>query len=547
MPTVRLEHFERAAADIGAHGDNDTIPFDIENRFVQKCQTKLAALAFEYCQALEAMGPDEARKAVDGLSIFSERLLAPVGPAGFRVTTKIHPFWNLYFNGLGVAIAEQLEPGRSDRVHSYRFRISGERLFDKDASWKQFREATLVDCAGHDDAVVVQTDISSFYEHLYHHRIQNFVEDLFPKPSTVPNQIDRLLSKFASGRSFGLPVGGQCSRILAEVVMAAIDKTLSSEKLVWRRYVDDFFLVTDGQASAYQALSTLSHALADYGLTLNKSKTSMLSAKHYREYVEAQLGKTNDDSSRLREIDLHFDPYSDHAHSDYRELRETVESIDIRRLLNQESAKGQPDAFLLAQIGRSLRLHSPAVALQLCETLLSERNLHAFRASWSKIMRGMAAIRGDKDFAQIFRGLDDLLDKVPAHSRHLLLPEANCLHYLRAIRYMSTEARAVFVRTTYNSTHSASVRRACIYCWRNWKDRPSFIQLRNRFNAMGDEEKRMLWFAAGAFTDDGEHFRSQVALSLPSSCRLGIEDAATSDTFEAIYRHWTNSDVVVEA
>ena len=34
MPEVTLAHFERAAADIGAHGDNDTIPFDIDTRFL---------------------------------------------------------------------------------------------------------------------------------------------------------------------------------------------------------------------------------------------------------------------------------------------------------------------------------------------------------------------------------------------------------------------------------------------------------------------------------------------------------------------------------
>ena len=29
MSDVTLQHFERAAADIGAHGDNDTLPFDV--------------------------------------------------------------------------------------------------------------------------------------------------------------------------------------------------------------------------------------------------------------------------------------------------------------------------------------------------------------------------------------------------------------------------------------------------------------------------------------------------------------------------------------
>jgi len=28
MPDVTLEHFKRAAVDIGSHGDNETLPFD---------------------------------------------------------------------------------------------------------------------------------------------------------------------------------------------------------------------------------------------------------------------------------------------------------------------------------------------------------------------------------------------------------------------------------------------------------------------------------------------------------------------------------------
>ena len=54
------------------------------------------------------------------------------------MTTKIHPFWNLYFNGLGMAIAERLEPNRSERAHSYRSRPTGEDIFDPCASCGAF-------------------------------------------------------------------------------------------------------------------------------------------------------------------------------------------------------------------------------------------------------------------------------------------------------------------------------------------------------------------------------------------------------------------------
>jgi len=278
--------------------------------------------------------------------------------------------------------------------------------------------------------------------------------------------------------------------------------------------VDDFVLVTSSQADAYRALSVLSHALADYGLTLNRTKTTLLTAKHYIDYIRAQLGGAGDQVNKLREIDLHFDPYSDTADSDYEELKKTVDSLEVSALLELELRKGQPDTFLVAQIGRTLKLHSPKVALQLCGTLLAEVNLHAFRASWSTIMRGVAAVLANSDFLEIFEGLDRLLDAIPGHSSHLLLTEASNLHYLRTLRFRRTQARAEYLFGLYSSTSSETVKRACIDCWRQWKDRTAFIRLRNKWESTPAEEQRMLWLAAAEFGDDGESFRAQVRHSL---------------------------------
>ena len=272
---------------------------------------------------------------------------------------------------------------------------------------------------------------------------------------------------------------------------------LATRGIVWHRYVDDFTLIADSQEAAYRALAILSHALADYGLSLNRTKTTILKAKHYVDYVNTQLGTSNDESSVLRELDLHFDPYSDSAEEDYIELEETVRSLDMRALLDLETQKAQPDTFLLVQIGRTLRFHSASVATQLCATLLNHNNLHAFRACWSTIMRGVAAVRAKPDNEIIFESLDDMLDDVPLHSRNLLLPEANCLHYLKTIRFRKTTARAQYVSGVYSDTASETVRRACIECWRHWGDRPNFIRLRNQWQNLGAQEQRMLWLAAG--------------------------------------------------
>ena len=543
MLGITVDHFKRAAADIGSHGDNDTLPFDIDTRFINENQDALAILAYTFLCELANGSPKEAAEAINALPVFTERLLVPTGAAGFRITTKIHPFWNLYINGIGVAIAEKHEAQRSATAHSYRYVVEGDGLFDRSRSWRAYRQCTISpEYLQANDAVVIQTDISSFYEHIYHHRLENCIEDLFPPESTVATQIARFLSKFASGRSFGLPVGGQCARILAEVLMSAIDNMLTDEGIIWHRYVDDFTIMARSQEDAYRALAVLSHALADYGLSLNRTKTTILRAKHYLDYVHTQLGTARDEVSILREIDLHFDPYSDSANADYGELKDTVRSLDVPALLELETTKGQPDPFLVAQIGRTLRFQSPSIALQLCATLLHPKNLNAFRGSWSRIMRGMAAVRGDKENESIFDRLDKMLDVIPNHSKSLLIPEVNCLHYLKTIRFRRTNTRARYVLSVYKGTASETVRRACIECWRSWRDRHNFNRLRNQWQNLGVQEQRMLWLAAGDFGDEGKKARDQLRRSLPQAWQLGIERQG-KPTFGGLYAGWAENAV----
>ncbi|MCY4487670.1 MAG: RNA-directed DNA polymerase [Deltaproteobacteria bacterium] len=541
MAEITVDHFKRAVADIGVHGDNDTLPFDIDNRFINECQDELATLAHTYFVKLENGSRKAATRAINALQIFSERLLVPTGPSGFRITTKIHPFWNIYINGLGVAIAAKHEAQRSLNAHSYRYVVDGEGLFDRNRSWRAYRQCTISSKHWYgDDAVVIQTDISSFYEHIYHHRLESCINDLFPPDSTVATQIARFLSKFASGRSFGLPVGGQCARILAEVLMSAVDNILTDEGIIWHRYVDDFTIMAQSQEDAYRALAVLSHALADYGLSLNRTKTIILKAKHYLDYVNTQLAPGTDEAGALRQMDLHFDPYSDTAHADYDELKDTVRKLDVPALLELETTKGQPDSLLVAQIGRSLRFQTPEVALQLCATLLDRKNLNAFRGSWSRIMRGVAAIRGEPEYKTIFADLDVLLDEILKHSRSLLVPEVNCLHYLRTIRFGRTTTRAKYVVSVYNDTSSETVRRGCIECWWSWRDRPNFIRRRNQWQTLGAQEQRMLWLAAGDFGEEGKKTQDQLRTSLSQAWQLGIE-RRRQQTFGELYTEWAES------
>ena len=526
MLKPELHHFARAAREISKHGDNDTLPFDMDVRFCGDEAEALATIAYGFYKELrDSEAAKDNHERIAALHVHSERLLAPSGPAGFRVVTKIHLFWNIYLNGLAIAIAAALEPQRSSCAHSYRFLPEGgKQLFDETKSWRAFKEATVAQASiVGDEAVIVQTDISSFYEHVSHHYIENLINTLGGDAGPVSKQINALLSKLFAGRSFGLPVGGQGARVLAELFLNQVDAALTSRGVRWNRYVDDYVLIATNTADAYRSLGILAQGLMDYGLSLNKSKTAFLSSKHYRDYVASQLGGDDIEAAKLRNIDLKFDPYSDSADEDYESLVETVETLEVRQLLNRELEKALPDSFLVTQIGRTIRLHEPSVAIEIASTLLKQQNLHAFRSSFSTIMRGIANLRADGRFSVIHSRLDSLLDDVPVRSEHLLKADTSLLHYLRCLRFQSTPARVQFVRQLFDATQLDTVRRACIDCWRGWGDGAAFNYLRNRWQQMSPECQRLYWLASLEFGEEGDKARLQAKRAASQSWALGVE------------------------
>ena len=542
MSFVQRDHCIRAIKDISNYGDNDVLPFDIDNRFFRDKIDDLQDLLFSFASRMHKKQAKDAAEELKRFTIFSERLLAPAGYSGFRITTKIHPFWNAYLNAVAIALAAVHEPNRSSRTYSYRYQSDGDTLFDRTSSWRAFREATIAESdASSAKSVVVQTDISSFYEHVYHHRLENFVSDLLPSGSNIPMQIDRILSQLAVGRSFGLPVGGQGARILAEILLASVDRTLDAKSICWFRFVDDFVLVATDKRDAYRVLGVLANALADLGLSLNRSKTSILTTKHYSDYVNLQLHGAHGDDQVLREIDLHFDPYSDSPAETYTELKQAVQQIDISRIIRQEESKAQADPFVVAQIGRTLRFMEPDQALETSITLLSERNLHTFRASWATIMRGIVGVRGDETFCEIHNRLDGHIDKVTEHSEHLLSIDTNALHFLRLLRFSKNQNRTRFLVQLYESTDKVTVQRACMEVWRMWKDRERFLAIRGRWQSLHAEKQRTFWLASMDFGDDGAHFRRQVEGTLRHQWALGFETMG-KPSFLGIFCDWVQSE-----
>ena len=81
---------------------------------------------------------------------------------------------------------------------------------------------------GGDHDVILSTDISDFYPRIYHHRLENALNDATQNTEVV-RRILFILAKLTPGEvSFGLPVGGHAARVLAEAVLNRTDRLLQT-------------------------------------------------------------------------------------------------------------------------------------------------------------------------------------------------------------------------------------------------------------------------------------------------------------------------------
>jgi hypothetical protein len=310
--------------NIAQHGDTDIFPFPFENLAFTDRLTDARGI-------LEAIHKDFP----DWLSVYPPqtiRTLTQVGYTGFRWATLIDPFWNGYYLALVISIAEQIEgqriPESSGAVFSYRFawQDTDAKLLN-DSTWINFRNRCLE--LSNSFPMVVQTDISDFYPRIYHHRIQNALNRL-PSPGDIPNRIMDLLGAFSKNVSYGLPIGGPASRILAELALNDVDTLLLRRGVKFCRYADDFAIFCADRADAYRTLVFLSEKLANEGLILQKKKTRILSAEEFRQTAQildpADLSnKLASDEQKLLDISIRFDPYSPTAVEDYEELKDAVD------------------------------------------------------------------------------------------------------------------------------------------------------------------------------------------------------------------------------
>lgn len=201
--------------------------------------------------------------------------------ADFRNCAVIDIVDELIYLTLTLAIARTIETRRIQKsreiVFSYRFQFDDKsgRLFDPKYSLSAFlaRTASLKRKSSY--SVMVSCDIAGFYDRLNLHRLNSTLLSLPKMDCDIANMLDQILLFWSGRNSYGLPIGSNASRILAEAELIEVDNYLINHNVEFCRFVDDYRIFAKNADEANKHLEYLVFALQREGLFLNSGKTKV--------------------------------------------------------------------------------------------------------------------------------------------------------------------------------------------------------------------------------------------------------------------------------
>lgn len=254
-------------------------------------------------------------------------------------------------------IAKKIETKRiiksKNIIFSYRFKSDSGYLFDPKFNYTTFREFVSKQKKKQSIKVVVETDIANFYDRLNLHRLESNLLAIQGIDEEVISLLNELLLFWANRDSYGLPVGSNASRILAEASLIEVDEYLYSHKINFCRFVDDYRIFAKDSATAQHHLSLLVAKLNSVGLFLNSRKTRVIDVSEYSNTIESNEVDKQDDSNNGCESDSIPDEIINEIASTLEEKRNVFEIPKIirgysgniptkfRKLTNSESIKLQ--------------------------------------------------------------------------------------------------------------------------------------------------------------------------------------------------------------
>lgn len=182
---------------------------------------------------------------------------------------------------LVLLMAKDIEIARDNKsnkkIFSYRLKMKGNNgyIFDNEYNYTSFRSRIVEKSKMKNKKIVVECDISNFYDRLNLHRLESVLLSIQKIDKDAVKLLNEILFFWSNRDSYGLPVGSNASRILAEAALIEVDNYLISKNIDFCRFVDDYRIFAKNASEAHKNLAILVERLNKEGLFLNFSKTNI--------------------------------------------------------------------------------------------------------------------------------------------------------------------------------------------------------------------------------------------------------------------------------
>lgn len=326
-------HFKRAIFHLADLGDSDILPPLFEFQFFKEASVAVIKKLISFSTG-----------SYTPVGVFE--VLSPKTQTSFRIAHQLYSTDSLLFTAAAIEIAGALDIARlapEEGAFSYRFDddVNSSTLFTDTCTYHDWLIIVAELCKSDDvfsnDQLILETDISDFYGRIYFHRIEHVLDDI--EAANAPRKIiENIIKNSRARQSFGLPVGGAASRIIAEGVLIDVDTMLRREGFKFTRFVDDFRIKVDSPAQAHTALCRLAeYLMLTEGLSLNAAKTRIVSS-----------------SIAIGEIDSNFSEVfsSEEINGLDRYLRAIYDAEDVAETIAEEIDTGT----LVEKLDKSLKL-----------------------------------------------------------------------------------------------------------------------------------------------------------------------------------------------
>lgn len=510
------ESIDLALENIIHFGDTDIFPSSIENILFEDLKEQ----CIEHFEELNSKNKQDFDKYLASYPPVNFSTVCSVGNTGYRWATLIDPYWNAYFLSLVLRVSQDIEDKRirSEYVYSYRFlpnKINGS-LFDKDINWKKFQKDSIEFCEDDSEGIayVVSCDIADFYPRIYHHRLENELQRLCGTNSElreVTRRISSLMQKFSDTKSYGLPIGGPASRILAELALTAIDKLLMQKRVKFKRFVDDYLIFCSSKEEAHSLLMFLNTKLIENeGLTLQKNKSLILSKEEFINIASAKIyGVTEDkDSSekaRFLNLPVRFDPYSPNAEQEYEEIKASLQTFDLFSMLVEEIKKSNLNQIYTRHILKSLRFQDDEVisnSLRLMFENISELYtiynvvIQTTITLWNRI--------SDEVKKSIFLKLEEL----HVNNSYLLQIDVNLAYTVKLFSLFCTDESLIILNEIMENSKGSLIKKLVIQAMGKQNNISWLSDLKNNYSTQSELEKRVFIVCSYLLGDEGRHWKT---------------------------------------